>query len=238
MTGESFPLAQQVLGILGTGRMGVRLAAMFARAGRRVILGSRDPARAARITNALAIAGLQPGSYDDAASADIVLPAAFIRDGLFDLLHAHRSQLQGKLLVDISNPFNDDYSDFITAWDESGAEQLQQRFPQAHVVGAFKNIYWEVFDEPLFDGATSDILVVGDDTAAKDHFIEFAAGTPFRYLDAGPLRNARTVERMTLLAGGLGRRLGYAPRMGWRFLGTPWTPGSHDRDGIDGLISR
>jgi predicted dinucleotide-binding enzyme len=38
------------VGILGTGRMGVRLALIFAEAGRSVVLGSRDPARAATIT--------------------------------------------------------------------------------------------------------------------------------------------------------------------------------------------
>jgi predicted dinucleotide-binding enzyme len=51
------------IGILGTGRMGVRLAAMFARAGRQVVLGSRDPARAAELTARLT-RPLRPGSYD------------------------------------------------------------------------------------------------------------------------------------------------------------------------------
>ncbi|NWF59415.1 MAG: NAD(P)-binding domain-containing protein [Fischerella sp.] len=41
------------IGILGTGRMGIRLAVMFADAGQRVILGSRDPARSARIVQKL-----------------------------------------------------------------------------------------------------------------------------------------------------------------------------------------
>jgi hypothetical protein len=43
--------------------------------------------------------------------------------------------------------------------------------------------------------------------------------TPFRYLDAGALINARTVERMTMITGALGRRLGSYPRMNWRLLG-------------------
>lgn len=225
-------------GILGTGRMGVRLAAMLAAAGRRVILGSREAQRAARITGALGIAQLQPGSYQDALRARFVLPAIFIRDGLLELLSGFRRELDGKLLVDISNPFNADYSDFLTGWDTSGAEELQQALPRTRVVGAFKNIYWEVFDEPLFDGKPSDILVVGDDDAAKQEFIALAAATPFRYLDAGPLRNARTVERMTLLAGRLGRSLGASPRIGWKLLGEPWQSGSADRRKIDALIAR
>ena len=226
------------VGILGTGRMGVRIAAMLAEAGRQVVLGSRDPARSARIVATLDIPGLQAGSYADALRAATLLPAVFIRDGLFDLLDAHRAELDARVLIDISNPFNADYSDFLTGWDTSGAEELQKRFPGARVIGAFKNIYWEVFDQPLFDGTPSDILVVGDDAPAKQAFMALVAGTPFRYLDAGPLRNARTVERMTLLAQRLGRPLGAGPRIGWRFLGERWTPGSHDRRGIDALIAR
>jgi predicted dinucleotide-binding enzyme len=225
-------------GILGTGRMGVRLAVMLAAAGRRVVLGSRNPQRAARIAARLGIAQLQGGSYAQALQARFVLPAIFIRDGLFDLLAGFRRELDGKVLVDITNPFNDDYSDFITGWDTSGAEELQKILPRTRIVGAFKNFYWEVFDSPLFDGKPSDILVVGDDAAAKQEFLALTAATPFRYLDAGPLRNARTVERMTLLAGSLGRSLGASPRIGWRLLGDPWKPGSADRRGIDALIAR
>src|SRR4051794_31551316 len=102
------------LGVLGTGRMGSRLAAMFARGGRRVTLGSRDPDRAAAIVRELGIEGLSAGGYCDALSAPAILPAIFIRDGLFDTLDRSCRKLTGKLLIDISNPFNADYSDFVT----------------------------------------------------------------------------------------------------------------------------
>jgi len=149
----------------------------------------------------------------------VILPAVFIRDGLFDLLDRHCRKLSGKLVIDISNPFNEDYSDFITPWTTSGAETLQRHFPEARIVGAFKNVFWEVFDQPLFDGTLSDVLVTGDDDEAKEQFLKLAEGTPFRYLDAGPLRNSRTVERLTLLTGRLGRQLNVYPKMNWRLLG-------------------
>lgn len=226
------------IGVLGTGRMGARLAAMFARAGRSVVLGSRSPARAEQIVHDLALPGIVAGRYEDALQTDAVLPAIFIRDGLFEILDRHAEQLKGRLLIDISNPYNEDYSDFILPWDTSGAEELQARLPGSRVVGAYKNVFWEVLDAPIFEDGASDVLVTGDSDAAKREFLALAEGTPFRYLDAGPLRNARTIERLTLITGGLGRQIGAYPRMNWRLLGcSGWQPGQ-DRQGVDSIIAR
>ena len=96
--------------------------------------------------------------------------------GLFDLLDRNCRKLAGKLLIDISNPFNSDYSDFVTPWDTSGAEELQRRFPQARVVGAFKNVFWEVFDHPQFGETLSDVLDRGDDTVAPTSPLTIGAG--------------------------------------------------------------
>ena len=81
------------------------------------------------------------------------------------------------------------------------------------------------------DGAPSDVYVVSDDADAKQQFFTLVAGSCFRYLDAGRLKNARIVERMTLFSGELGQRYGYFPRMNWRLLGEPWTSGQADRLG-------
>ena len=217
------------IGILGTGRMGVRLAEAFAKAGTQVILGSRDPRRAKRIAGGLNVSGLASGTYEEAVKAEFVLPAMFLRDGLIDTLQPYRKALSGKIFVDITNPFNDDYSDFILPWDTSGAEELQGHFPETRIVGAFKNVWWEVFDAPTFDGTVSDVFVVGDDQTAKHAFMKIVEPMPFRFVDAGRLANARVVERMTLLSGELGQRYGYFPRMNYRFVGEPWTPGAADR---------
>ncbi len=216
------------IGILGTGRMARRLARLFADLGHAVTVGSRTPDRARALAAALERPAITGGSYADAAALPVVLPAIFLRDRLLDTLEPHRAALAGKLLVDITNPFNDRYDDFILPWDTSGAEELQRRFPAARLVGAFKNVWWKVFDRPCFDGAPSDVYVVGDDEDAKRQFLALVDGSPFRYVDAGRLANARIVERMTLFSGELGQRYGYFPRMNWRLLGEPWTPGQAD----------
>jgi predicted dinucleotide-binding enzyme len=202
-----------------------------------VVLGSRTPERAARITKGLGAAAIRPGSYEQAAEAPVVLPAMFLRDGMLETIEPLRPKFEGKLWIDITNPFNERYDDFILPWDTSGAEEIQKRFPRARVVGAFKNVWWEVFDQPKFDGGVvSDVYVVSDHAAAKREFQELVDDSVFRFMDAGRLSNARFVERMTLFAAELGQRQGYFPRMNWRLLGEPWSVGKADRVGK--LIAR
>lgn len=218
----------QTVGILGTGRMAVRIADQLVRNGHEVILGSRTPARARKIANDLAPRAITAGSYALAMEAPFVLPAAFIRDGLFDLLQQHREQLAGKIVIDILNPFNDDYSDYILPWDTSAGEELAKLLPDSKVVGIFKNVFWETFGHPQFDEGVSDVYVLGDDPGAKQAVTTLFAQSPFRFLDGGGTRNSRVVERMTLFASELSRRYAYAPRLGWRFLG-----GSPVEDRVD-----
>jgi predicted dinucleotide-binding enzyme len=203
--------------------MAVRLARLFAECDQDVILGSRTPDRAARIVQGLGIESVKAGSYHAAAEATVVLPAMFLRDGMLATLEPFRSSFEDKLWIDITNPFNDRYDDFIYPWNTSSAEEIQKRFPRARVVGAFKNVWWEVFDAPKFDGSgLSDVYVVSDFEAAKRELLALVDGAPFRFLDAGRLYNARFVERMTLFAVELGQRQGYFPRMNWRLMGEPW----------------
>lgn len=216
--------------------MAVRLARLFADCGQNVTLGSRTPARAEKIATSLGIASIRGGSYDDAARAPVVLPSMFLRDGMFETIEPLRERFDGKLWIDITNPFNDRYDDFILPWNTSSAEEIQKRFPRATVVGAFKNVWWEVFDQPSFNGHWSDVYVVGDDPAAKRQFLSLLPGAPFRFVDGGRLSNARFVERMTLFAAELGQRLGYFPRMNWSLLGESWKVGQMDRVGH--LIAR
>jgi len=216
------------IGIIGTGRMAVRLARILLDNGHRVVLGSRMPSRARTLARVLDKHLCIGGSYDDAASQSVVLPAVFIRDGLFKLMEALRPKLAGKLLIDIANPFNDDYSDFILPWDTSASEQMQACLPTTRVVGIFKNVAWEAFENPQFPEGVSDVFMAGDDIQAKLDVCALFTPSPFRIVDAGKLANARIVERMTLFAMELGGRMGYMPRIGWKLLGEPWVPGSKD----------
>lgn len=215
------------LGIIGTGRMAVRLAHLAQKGGHDVVLGSRDVARAKAIATRLGN-NVLGGSYQDAAAQDIVLPSIFIRDGAFDDLKPFADTVDGKIVVDILNPFNDNYDDFLLAWDTSAAEELQKIWPGARIVSTFKWPFWEAFENPDFGGGPMDIVMTGDDDAAKTVVLDLFRASPWRFLDGGGLAQARFTERMTLFAGQLAAKYGFLPRVGWRLLGEPWEAGKHD----------
>jgi predicted dinucleotide-binding enzyme len=215
------------LGILGTGRMAIRLADLAAKGGHRVTLGSRDPQRAQSIAEQLG-RGISGGSYEFALENDIVLPSLFIRDGAFELLTPFATAVADKIVIDILNPFNAAYDDFILPWDTSAAEELQKIWPSARIVSTFKWPFWEAFENAEFEGGPMDIIYTGDDAAAKAIVLELFEASPWRFLDGGGLSQARFTERMTLFCGQLAARYGYLPRVGWRLLGEPWEGGVKD----------
>ena len=215
------------LGIIGTGRMAVRLADLALKSGHSVVLGSRDPARAVRIAGRLA-GPVSGGSYEDALDQDIILPSVFIRDGAFEQLEPFADAVAGKIVIDILNPFNDRYDDFILPWDTSAAEELQKIWPEARIVSTFKWPFWEAFENADFDGGPMDIIMTGDDQEAKDTALALFSASPWRFLDGGGLAQARFTERMTLFCGQLAAKYGYLPRVGWRLLGEPWQGGVKD----------
>jgi predicted dinucleotide-binding enzyme len=225
------------LGIIGTGRMAVRLADLAAKSGHRVTLGSRSLDRAAKIAGQLSADGrIRGGSYHDAVACDIVLPSVFIRDGAFEQLTPFAAAVEGKIVVDILNPFNDRYDDFLLDWNTSAAEQLQKIWPGARIVSTFKWPFWEAFENSEFDGGPLDIIYTGNDAEAKRVVLELFSASPWRFLDGGDLTAARFTERMTLFAARLAMTYGYLPRVGWRLLGDPWIPG--ERDAYKHIVER
>jgi hypothetical protein len=47
----------------------------------------------------------------------------FLRDGMLDTIEPLRARFDGKLWINITNPFNDRYDDFIFPWNTSAAEE-------------------------------------------------------------------------------------------------------------------
>jgi predicted dinucleotide-binding enzyme len=186
------------IAVLGTGRIATALAVLFAEAGHEVRLGSSDARHGRTAAAALECAGVSGGHHEEAVTgASVVIPAVLGVQGAVQQLRPWRDAVRGKILVDITNPLTGDHVDFVGPWAAGGAEDLSTAFPQARLVGAFKNVWWEAFEWGP-EAVVPDICVISDDEEAKQTFLRLCAATPFRYVDAGGLDQAHRVERMAL----------------------------------------
>ncbi|WP_207435646.1 NADPH-dependent F420 reductase [Sabulibacter ruber] len=206
------------IAIIGTGRMGKGLLKTFYQAyGQQVLFSGRDVAHAQTVINELDLA-LQAVPLEEALQADVIIPTLWFKD-LLPWAEQHKEILRGKIVIDISNPFNEKFDDFTTAYDTSAAEELQKVIPDSQVVIAFKNTYWVVFDAPVLQGLKSDVYVASNTNQARETVMQLLKPLPFRVLDAGLLKNSRIIERMTLLSSELARKAGNHPRIAFNLWG-------------------
>lgn len=208
---------QERIGILGTGRMGSGLARCFARAGRVVLLGSRDIERAhsmaAQIRGEIPGAHVEGTDYPGAAhGAEIVIPAVPFSQGA-DVLRRLAAELTGKIVVDITNPFG------AVSPDTSGAETHAALLPAGtFLVAAWKTNFWTLLDPQARDtGVVYDVFLCGDDEAAKKRVAVLIEETGFRPVDCGKLAAARVLDGMVPLLIEMDTRFGHDHRSAWKF---------------------
>lgn len=193
------------IGVIGgTGPQGSGLGLRFAAAGHAVTLGSRSRERAegaadelnARLPESRQVAGA-PNAEAVADSDVAVLAVPY--EGHGDLVAGLKDQLAGKIVVSCVNPLGFDgqgpYG--LDVPEGSAAEQAAALVSDARVIGSFhhlssKNLLGE--QEYL---SHEDVLVVGDDTEAKQVVCDLARAVTGRAgVDAGALRLARQLEQL------------------------------------------
>ncbi len=186
----------------GTGKEGTGLALRWALNGYRVIIGSRDAARAAEHARALNerlgndfMTGLS--NADAAEKADfVVLSVPYSAHA--DTLEGIKEQLAGKILIDIAVPLQPPKvrTVFIPPGTSAAQEAQQQVGSGVRVVGAFHNISSGKIAEPDTE-IDCDVLVTGDDAEAKADVIKLVEATGLRGIDAGSLANSVAAESLT-----------------------------------------
>lgn len=178
--------------IIGTGNMGAGIARLLASKGLKVAIGSRDPAKAAKLAEEIG-AGAQGGGIAAAAKlADVVILAVNYPVVAETIRVA--GDLSGKVLVDISNPITADYKALTIGHTTSAAEEIQKLAPEAKVVKAFNTIFSQLLPAEARTGRAVQVFVAGDDDSAKAAVSKIVAKGGFEPVDSGPLSNARYLE--------------------------------------------
>jgi len=190
------------ISIIGSGGMAAAIGGLAAKAGHAVEVMSRDPAKARALAEQVG-AGATTGTFGAAPAGDIVIlavPYAVV----LDVVKPYGEKLAGKLLVDITNPINSDFTGFVTPEDSFGAQEIAKSAPaDADVVKAFNTQFSHVLAAGSVEGRPLDVFLAGDDAQAKARVAAFIESLGLRPMDVGPLPMARTLEHFALLSLGL-----------------------------------
>ena len=206
------------IAILGSGNMGSTLGHLFASAGHFVAYSvSRDPAKLERLAKASGPRARAASPADAVRDADVVVLTVLWQHVPRVLRSA--GSLEGKLLIDCTNPLTLSDDALAVGHRISGAEVVARRARGARVVKAFNTTPAELLR------AGADVLpeqpaacYCGDDVRAKRVAARLIRQLGFEPVDCGALMNARYLEPLAMLVGELAYNQGRRPEVGLRVL--------------------
>ncbi|WP_189960948.1 NADPH-dependent F420 reductase [Streptomyces violascens] len=188
-----------VVGVLGgTGDQGRGLAYRLARAGQKVIIGSRAAERAQAAADELGL-GIEGADNAECARRSDIVIVAVPWDGHAKTLESLREELSGKLVVDCVNPLGFDKQGAYALKPEEGsaAQQAAALLPDSRVTAAFHHLSAVLLQDASIEEIDTDVMVLGEVRADTDLVQALAGRIPgMRGVFAGRLRNAHQVESL------------------------------------------
>jgi predicted dinucleotide-binding enzyme len=186
------------ISIIGSGNMAAAIGTRAAKHGHTVEFMGRDTAKAQALADQVGN-GATVGAFGARPAGDIVI-VAVLYAGAVDVVAHYGDALAGKILVDITNPFNADVTGLVTTAGNSVSQQIAAVAPEGtHVVKAFNSIFRGVLaaDRPL------DAFFAGDNAEAKARVAAFLESLDMRAFDAGGLDKTYVLEWAGILLVGL-----------------------------------
>ncbi|WP_255771201.1 NADPH-dependent F420 reductase [Pseudarthrobacter sulfonivorans] len=191
------------ISILGSGHMARALAKAMLRGNHPVQILGRDGAKTRDLVESLG-PGATGGVTGAAITGAIVFLAVPHKDVHNAILEIGDS-LDGKVVVDISNPVDVSTFDRLTTepGTSAGEETARLLEGRADVVKAFNTTFASTLENGQVDGQHLDVFIAGDSEQAKEKVSAVAASAGLRPIDVGPLRRSRELEAIMLVVMGL-----------------------------------
>jgi NADPH-dependent F420 reductase len=182
----------------GTGNLGGALAVRLGAPGVKIIIGSRDAEKAKKAVETLK-PNLRAGEIVGTTNREAVKDANFVviavpYEGHAQMVSDLKGQLAGKIVIDSVVPLNK-VKPFVPAAGSALQEAQQLLGDEAPVIGALHNI--SALDLSDLESPLGDVLVCGDNAAAKQRVIEIVQHIGATAYDGGPASNAYVIEGLT-----------------------------------------
>jgi 8-hydroxy-5-deazaflavin:NADPH oxidoreductase len=185
--------------IVGAGNMGRGIGTRAIAGGHEVEIVDNDPAEAQRLADELgesATAGDQGAPF----GGEIVVFAVYY-PGIKDAVKQYADRLAGKVVVDITVQVDTQTWDRLAiAPGSSSPQELVELLPEGTpVVKAFNTTFARTLVAGEVEGQQLDVLIAGDDSAAKEKVSQLVSDGGLRPIDVGPLERAQQLEQLGLL---------------------------------------
>ena len=188
-----------IISIIGTGNMARAIGALAVAGGNTVEVIGRDQSKAADLAKALG-GSATTGEFRAVPAGDIVI-VSLLYANVVPVVAQYGDALAGKVIVDISNPFNSAADGLAHGEDTSIAQEVAKAAPaSAGVVKAFNTIFGHVLEK-----GRPDVFIAGDSAQAKAGVEAFIESLGLRPLDVGGLKMAHWLEGAGLVVMGLAR---------------------------------
>jgi 8-hydroxy-5-deazaflavin:NADPH oxidoreductase len=178
--------------IIGTGNMARGIATRALAGGNAVTLLGTSADKAQALAGELS-GDVRAGAIGDPISGDVVVLAVWYQV-LDDVLGRYGDQLDGRVVVDITNPVDPQTFQPLNVAAGSAAQEIAQKLPGAKVAKAFNTTFAGTLVEGQVGGQPLDVFVASDDEDAKALLRRLAEDSGMRLVDAGPLAIARQLE--------------------------------------------
>jgi predicted dinucleotide-binding enzyme len=194
------------VGVLGSGEVGQTLGAGFLKHGHQVMLGTRNPQKSEVQKWVASNPGAKAGTFEETAKFGEVLVLATAGPAAEHSMQlAGAANLAGKPIIDACNPIAEGEAPqqgvlkFFTGPNNSLAERLQAKFPQAHIVKAFNSVGAGRMVNPHFQQGTPTMFYCGDHEPAKKTVAKIISDFGWEPFDCGGILAARALEPLCIL---------------------------------------
>ncbi|MES2171708.1 MAG: NAD(P)-binding domain-containing protein [Actinomycetota bacterium] len=191
------------ISIIGAGNMATAIGTRAAAHGHTVEIMSRDADKARAAADQIGD-GAVVGEYGAAPAGDFVF-LTVLYAGAVEVVRHYGDALAGKIVIETTNPFNEDASGVVTTPGNSISQQIAAAAPaDTQVVKAFNTIFRSVLaaDQPL------DVFFAGGNADARSRVAALLESLGMRPLDAGGLETTYALEWAGILIMSLARNGG------------------------------